>query len=173
MRPSSICILSFRRDSSGIFSEEAARSKARFIVTTHSPTLVDQAFDDELYLLNFPTGPGENQLRRIASTPERLDALRALAGSTFVVTTGRTIICIEGAADASGGISDLRLLETLHPAATRYTFVPVGGKGNVMSVVEGLRSELAEVNLGVSVAGLVDRDQPTHRWRVSSHGPFA
>jgi ABC-type cobalamin/Fe3+-siderophores transport system ATPase subunit len=143
----------------GYLREEAARSGAQFLVTTHSPTLVDQAFDDELYLLNFPSGPGQNQLRRIASTPERLDALRALAGSTFVVTTGRTIICIEGAADTAGGASDLRLLETLHPAATRYTFVPVGGKGNVIRVVEGLRGELAAAELGIRVAGLVDRDR--------------
>jgi ABC-type cobalamin/Fe3+-siderophores transport system ATPase subunit len=143
----------------GYLREEAARSNTQFIVTTHSPTLVDQAFDDELYLLNFVVGEGQNQLRRIASTPERLEALRALAGTTFVVTTGRTIIAIEGAADTTGGTSDLRLLETLHPAATRYTFVPVGGKGNVIRVVGGLRAEVAEANLGIRVAGLVDRDR--------------
>jgi hypothetical protein len=145
----------------GYLREEAARTKVQFVVTTHSPTLVDQAFDDELYLLSFPTAPEANQLKRIASSAERLETLRALAGNTFVVTTGRTIICVEGARDTSGSVSDLRLLETLHPAASRYTFVPVGGKGNVIRVVQELRRELEQEGLEIRVAGLVDRDR-TH-----------
>lgn len=143
----------------GYLREESAHSSVQFIVTTHSPTLVDQSFDDELYLLTYADAPGANQLRRIASNAGRLETLRALTGNTFAITTGRTVVCIEGERDPSGEPSDLALLQTLHPAASRYTFVPVGGKGNVIRVVTELRSELSAEGLGIRVAGIVDRDR--------------
>jgi hypothetical protein len=139
--------------------EEAARSSAQFVVTSHSPTLVDQAFDDELYVLGFATSDGENQLKRVASTAERLSTLRSLTGSTFVVTTGRTIICLEGERESHDGPTDIGLLQTLHPSSSRYSFVPVGGKGNVIRVVKELREELNQERLDISVAGVVDRDR--------------
>lgn len=143
----------------GYMREETARSNVQFIVTTHSPTLVDQAFDDELYLLSYATHDEANQLKRVASTAERLATLRTLTGSTFVVTTGRTIICVEGERQSHDGPTDLALLQTLHPASSRFTFVPVGGKGNVIRVVRELRSELEEESLDIAVGGIVDRDR--------------
>jgi energy-coupling factor transporter ATP-binding protein EcfA2 len=143
----------------GYMREEAARNIVQFVVTTHSPTLVDQAFDDELYVLSYAAADGRNQLKRVASTAERLSALKALTGSTFVVTTGRTIICLEGERQSRDGPTDLALLQTLHPASSRYTFVPVGGKGNVIRVVTELRSELAAESLDIAVGGIVDRDR--------------
>ena len=143
----------------GYMREEAARNNVQFVVTSHSPTLVDQAFDDELYVLTFASADRQNQLKRVASTAERLATLRALTGSTFVVTTGRTIICLEGEREARGGPTDLGLLQTLHPSASRFTFVPVGGKGNVIRVVKELRQQLDEERLDIAVAGIVDKDR--------------
>jgi predicted ATPase len=143
----------------GYMREEAARSNVQFVVTSHSPTLVDQAFDEELYVLGFAKADDQNQLKRVASTAERLSTLRSLTGSTFPVTTGRTIICLEGERHAADGPTDLGLLQTLHPAASRYTFVPVGGKGNVIRVVKELRHELDQERLDISVAGIVDSDR--------------
>lgn len=142
----------------GYLRDETVRRPIQFIITTHSPTLVDQAFDTELYMLGFPQEPGKNQLRRVATTVERLDALKALAGSTYVVTTGRSIICMEGTRDGARA-TDVRLLEILHPQATRYTFVPVGGKGSVITAVRGLRESLPAEHFGIRVLGIVDRDR--------------
>lgn len=152
----------------GYLRDETVRRKIQFVLTTHSPTLVDQAFDNELYMLGFPQEPGKNQLRRVATTVERLEALKALAGTTYVVTTGRSIICIEGGRDGSKP-TDIRLLEILYPQATRYTFVPVGGKGSVIGAVRGLREHLPEEHFGIRVLGIVDRD----RAPASVHGIVA
>jgi hypothetical protein len=143
----------------GYFRDEAARQSIQFVITTHSPTLVDQAFDSELYLLSFPEGPGTNQLRRVATSVDRLEAIRALTGNTYVVTTGRSIICVEGARDSTTKPTDVGLLGILCPRATRYTFVPVGGKGNVIRVVQELREHLSEEHFGIKVFGIVDRDR--------------
>ncbi|MGA2454235.1 MAG: AAA family ATPase [Solirubrobacteraceae bacterium] len=143
----------------GYMREEAARNNVQFVVTSHSPTLVDEAFDEEPYVLGFAKPDDQNQLRRVASTAERLSTLRSLTGSTFPVTTGRTIVCLEGERHTSDGPTDLGLLQTLHPAASRYTFVPVGGKGNVIRVVTELRNELDQERLDISVAGIVDSDR--------------
>lgn len=143
----------------GYLRDEAARQTTQFIITTHSPTLVDQAFDSELYVLGFPQKPDENQLHRVATSADRLETIRALAGNTYVITTGRSIVCLEGTGDSTTKPTDVRLIEILCPTATRYTFVPVGGKGNVIRVVRQLRENLPEEHFGIKVFGVVDRDR--------------
>ncbi len=143
----------------GYVRDEAGRTGTQFIMTTHSPALVDQAFDNELYVLTPPHGAGVNQLRRVATSIDRLEAVKALAGTTYVVTTGRPIICLEGAREVDSKPSDVRLLEIMYPRASHYTFVPVGGKGNVIRVVQGLRRNLPEEHFGIKVFGLVDMDR--------------
>jgi len=143
----------------GYLREEAARQNIQFVLTTHSSTLVDQAFDTELYVLNFPRQVADNQLRRVSTNIDRLEALKALAGSTYVITTGRSIVCLEGIRDATSKPTDVRLLEILYARATRYTFVPIGGKGNVVRVVLELRENLPEEHFGIKVFGIVDRDR--------------
>lgn len=146
----------------GYLRDEVTRQGIQFVMATHSPTFVDQAFDDELYILNFPRAARGNQLRRVAATSDRLEAIKALTGTTYVVTTGRSIVCVEGEKDGgSGGPTDLGLLQILHPQATRFTFVPVGGKGNVISIVRQLRDNLPEEHFGIKVFGIVDRDRST------------
>lgn len=74
-------------------------SPTQFVITTHSPTILDQAYDDELFVLSAPSGD-ENQLRRIATSAERLEALKELTGSAYFLTTGRVILCVEGEPDS-------------------------------------------------------------------------
>ena len=143
----------------GYLREEVASKNIQFVLTTHSSALVDQAFDNELYTLTFPKGRSENQLRKVATSVDRLEALKALTGSTYVVTTGRSIICLEGRRDAHSKPTDVRLLEILFPRATQYTFVPVGGKGNVITVVRELRKNLPEEHFGLRIFGIVDKDR--------------
>ncbi|WKZ28620.1 MAG: AAA family ATPase [Patescibacteria group bacterium] len=139
---------------------QAATARTQFVLTTHSPTILDQTFDNELYLLSNPSAdPEENQLKRIASSLERLEALKQLAGSTYFLTTGRALVCIEGETAPPDEPSDLRLLQIFYPRATAYTLVPVGGKGNVINTVTRLREHVPEDVYRIRVRGLVDADQ--------------
>lgn len=134
----------------------------QFIITTHSPTILDQAFDDELFILSISSEESENQLRKIATNTERLEALKQLAGSTYFLTTGRVIVCIEGERDSDPEKpTDARLLEILYPRATSVTLVPTTGKGNVINTVERLRDHVPENTFRIRVRGLVDADQST------------
>lgn len=136
-------------------------SDTKFIITTHSPTILDQAFVDELYVLSEASeNPNENQLKQIATNNERLEVLKQLAGSTYFLTTGRVIVCIEGEPDVDPEKpTDARLLEILYPRTTAVTLVPTRGKGNVINTVERLRDHLPENTFRIRVRGLVDADQ--------------
>jgi ABC-type multidrug transport system ATPase subunit len=137
------------------------KKNVQFIVSTHSPTILDQAYDDELYLLTQKTDVTgtQNQLRKIASSIEKLEALKQLTGNAYYITTGRSIICIEGERASDTKVTDVRLLEILYPRSTAYTFVPSGGKGNVINTVKNLRLHLDEEKFSIAVYGLTDKDQ--------------
>lgn len=138
----------------------STKSNIQFILATHSPTILDQALDEELYLLSPRSDDvNENQLKKIASNIERLEALKQLAGNTYLVTTGRSIICIEGDKNSTTEPTDIRLLEILYPRSTAFTFVPTGGKGNVIKLVQQLREHLPEESFKIRINGLVDKDQ--------------
>lgn len=144
------------------FMRSVTRStNTQFIITTHSPSILDQAYDTELYVLSSPTeNTDDNQLRQIATNAERLEALKQLAGSTYFLTTGRVVVCIEGEKDADPERpTDARLLEILYPRATSVTLVPTTGKGNVITTVERLREHVPEDAFKIRVRGLVDADQ--------------
>ncbi len=138
--------------------EEATRGGLQAVLATHSPAILDLATDSELFVLNRPLADGRNQLARVATSMDRLDALKELVGNPYVLTTGRTVILVEGPPGDSRA-TDVRLLDRLHPAATRFTFVPMGGRGTVLSAVRGLRDQISEARFGITVLGLVDRDR--------------
>jgi hypothetical protein len=101
-------------------------------------------------------------LRRIATNAERLEALKQLAGSTYFLTTGRAIVCIEGEKESqSEEPTDLRLLELMYTRATAVTLVPTTGKGNVITTVQRLRDHVPEDVFRIRVRGLVDADRST------------
>lgn len=136
------------------------KSNIQFILSTHSPTILDQAMDEELYLLSPRNDEtSTNQLKKVASNIERLEALKQLAGNAYLITTGRSIICIEGVKNSTSEPTDIRLLEILYPRSTAFTFVPTGGKGNVINLVKQLREYLPEDSFKIKINGLVDKDQ--------------
>jgi len=139
----------------------SVKNNIQFIISTHSPTILDQAYDDELYLLTqkIDSEGKQNQLKKVASSIEKLEALKQLTGNPYFITTGRSIICIEGELSSDTKPTDIRLLEILYPRSTAYTFVPSGGKGNVINTVKRLRQHLSEENFNISVCGLTDMDQ--------------
>ena len=60
----------------------------QFVLATHSPTIVDLASSDELFLLrpSEMAGANENQLIQIASDDEKLELMREAFGSTSNIT---------------------------------------------------------------------------------------
>jgi predicted ATPase len=141
--------------------ERSAAGRVQFVLVTHSPTILDEAGDDELYVLRLASAPTVNQLRKVASAGERLEALRELTGESYFVATGRNIACVEGEPRRAGreGASDLSIIEVLHPRASRYTFLAMGSRTQVETAVERLRAGLPAEEYGVAVAGLVDGDR--------------
>ncbi len=122
--------------------------------------MLDQALPSELYVLLPATdNSSENQLRQIATNSERLEALRTLTGSTYFLTTGRVIVCIEGEPAIARARADLQLFTRIYPRSTAFTFVPSKGKGNVIQTVSSLRNHLPETVYKIKVRGLVDADQ--------------
>lgn len=134
---------------------------AQVIVATHSPTIVESATFDELFLLR-PVElvqAGDNQLVPIAHDEERLATLRALFGSTNNLTAMQPVIIVEGAAESDGRVvSDRRLYRALHPAFDRATLISGGGKSECIALLRALAPALAEFTQSLRVVALLDRD---------------
>lgn len=136
-------------------------SSIQFVITSHSPTILDQAFDSELFVMNdLINGTVENQLKQVATNAERLEALKQLAGSAYFLTTGRVLVCIEGEPDVDPEKpTDARLLGILYPRAAAVTLVPTKGRSTVITTVERLREHVPENTFRIRVRGIVDADQ--------------
>lgn len=139
----------------------AQETPTQFVITTHSPTILDQAFDNELFVMNeLGNGAVENQLKQVATNAERLEALKQLAGSAYFLTTGRVLVCIEGEPDVDPEKpTDARLLGILYPRAAAVTLVPTKGRSTVITTVERLREHVPEDTFRIRVRGIVDADQ--------------
>jgi hypothetical protein len=138
------------------------REGVQFILTTHSPSMVEHATNEELYLLR----PAEllegdtNQLVRVATDEERLEALRTLFGSTSNVTALRTVLVVEGrAADASSRRpADARIYGFLSDRFGQLTVIAGGGKSECQSLVRSLNGVLASIAGSLKAVALLDRD---------------
>jgi hypothetical protein len=139
----------------------ADNGEAQFIITTHSPTILDALRDDELFLVAPVASVGDgNQFLRVTASQERLETIRQLTGSTHSVTRGRPIVFIEGI-PPSKGLSDQRIVESLIPEAASWVLVPAGGRTEAIRSATRLR-EVASDNLpGISVFCMLDADQAT------------
>lgn len=139
----------------------AQETPTQFVITTHSPTILDQAFDNELFVMNeLENGQVENQLKQVATNAERLEALKQLAGSAYFLTTGRVLVCIEGEPDVDPEKpTDARLLGILYPRAAAVTLIPTKGRSTVITTVERLREHVPEDTFRIRVRGIVDADQ--------------
>jgi hypothetical protein len=140
--------------------EMADRGLAQFIITTHSPTILDSLNDDELFLVAPVASVGDgNQFLRVTSSEERLEAIRGLTGSTHLVTRCRPIVFLEGVDPAEKAASDQRLVELLIPEAVSWVLVPAGGRGEAVRSATKLRSAATENLPGIPVFALIDADQ--------------
>lgn len=138
-----------------------SKQPLQVIVATHSPTIVEAASFEELFLLR-PielVGTDANQLIRVASDEERLSTLRALFGSTHNLTSMLPVVVVESVANEHGrAVTDRQLYRALHPSFDRVTLIAGGGKRECISLLRSLAPALAEFSTALRVVALLDKD---------------
>lgn len=138
----------------------AREGRAQFIFTVHSPSLLDALTKDELFLLSPAELAADNQLSRLVDSSERLEAVRAMTGSTHLLTRCKPIVFIEGEPDDGAKATDERITRILLPEVAHWALIPTQGKQQVIKAAKEMRA--AELHLpGMPVFGLVDDDQGT------------
>jgi ABC-type cobalamin/Fe3+-siderophores transport system ATPase subunit len=136
----------------------ARDGRAQFIFTVHSPSLLDALTKDELFLLSPAELAPDNQLSRLVDTSERLEAVRAMTGSTHLLTRCKPIVFIEGEPDDGAKATDERIARILLPDVAHWALIPTQGKQQVIKAAKEMRA--AKLHLpGMPVFGLVDDDQ--------------
>jgi len=138
------------------------RENAQFVIATHSPTIVENANSDELYLLR-PSemiSDGVNQLIQIATNEEKLELLRSVFGSTSNLTAMRPIVVVEGKNEdrKSRRANDSRIYAFLSDEFSRVTILPAGGKSECLALVRSLDEILKEFSSELKAYALLDRD---------------
>lgn len=138
------------------------RESVQFIVATHSPSMVEHATNEELYLLR----PAElldgntNQLVRMADDEERLTMIRTLFGSTSNATALRTVLVVEGR-DVDRGSrrpADAKVYGFLSDRFGQLTVIAGGGKSECRSLVKALNECLSSFAVNLKAVALLDRD---------------
>ena len=124
------------------------KEQIQFIIASHSPTIVEQASSDELYLLR-PSelvAESQNQLVRIATDDEKLNLMREAFGSTSNITAMRNILIVEGrTADAfSKSASDERVLSFLSERFAKLTIFSGGNKAACIKLARTLSHLIVE-----------------------------
>lgn len=147
------------------------REGVQFILATHSPSMVEHASNDELYLLR----PSElldhdiNQLVRIADNEERLAAIRSLFGSTSNATALRTVLVVEGRSveRSSRRPADAKIYGFLSDRFGQLTVLAGGGNSECKALVKSLNDCLPTLAGNLKAVALLDRDtleeSPTHQ----------
>lgn len=136
--------------------------RVQVIVVSHSPTMVEHASFEELFLLR-PVelvGSEENQLIQIATDEDRLNLLRDVFGTTSNVTAMQPIIIVEGApqTSASSTMSDRKLYRALSRDFDGVTLIPGGGKSECLRLLTALNELLPSFSSRLRANALLDRD---------------
>lgn len=132
----------------------------QFIVATHSPTIIEAALPDELYLISpWQSSPDGNQFSKLADSHDRLLAVKELLGSAFSYSRTRPVLFIEGefASDTTKH-TDIGILELILPNFRGYVYVPSRGKTQAIAGAERLRRAALEQGHSITAFALVDAD---------------
>ncbi len=139
-----------------------AEGDTQVVVASHSPTIVEHATFEELFLLRpFELlQSGENQLTQVATDEERLQLMRQLFGTTSNITAMQPIIVVEGTSEekASSVMPDRKLFRVLHPRFDSVVVVPGGGVSECHRLVGALNAILPAMSPRLSAIALVDGD---------------
>lgn len=140
----------------------SASGSMQVILATHSPTIVEHASFDELFLLRpielVPTG--ENQLVQVADNEEKLKFLRDVFGTTSNLTAMQPVIIVEGISEktTSSAMADRKLYRALHKGFDGVTLLPGGGKFECLRLVKTLNEVLPTFSVQLEAFALLDRD---------------
>lgn len=144
------------------FRALSIRESAQFIVATHSPTMVENANSEELYLLRPKNmvDAGANQLLQIADDEGKLQLLREVFGLTSNLTALRPIIVVEGKQEdrQSKRAADARIYTHLSEKFNRLIMLPAGGKSECRSLAESLNGILSDFANELKAHALLDKD---------------
>ncbi len=142
------------------FRQVAEGGKAQFIISTHSPVIINSATVDELFLMTAGLGAAHNQLVPAVSEMSRIEAVRSLAGDTYRLTSGRPLVLVEGAnpRESKDEPSDVRLVEMLSPAFRRYALLSLGDKERIRQLA-GALDQLLVPGYGSQAFAITDMDQ--------------
>lgn len=139
-----------------------ASEGTQVILTTQSPTLIEYATFEELYLLRPPEliQEGDNQLIQLASDDERLAVLRDLFGTTSNLTAMQPIVVVEGVheKDSKVAISDRKVFRNLDHRFDLVTLIPGRGKSQCLQLRDELERCLQDFSPNLQVIALVDKD---------------
>ena len=140
----------------------ASAVHTQVIVATHSPTMVEYASFDELFLLRPVelSGPEQNQLVQIANDEERLAFLKGVFGSTSNLTAMQPIVVVESVTEneTTKVQPDRKLYRALHAGFDRVTLIPGGGKGECKALLRALNKLLPQFSESLNAVALLDRD---------------
>lgn len=140
----------------------SAERRTQVIIATHSPTIVEYASFEELYLLR-PVElvePEANQLVRVANDEERLAFLRDVFGTTANLTAMQPLVIVEGIRerDATKAMPDRKLYRALHPQFDSVTLIAGGGKGECKALLRVLNEALGSFSHQLRAIALLDRN---------------
>lgn len=139
--------------------------RMQVIIATHSPTIVEYASFEELFLLRpvEAVGISDNQLVQVATDDVRLQFLREVFGTTSNLTALQPIVVVEGVDQNSVSkvVSDRKLYRALHPGFDRVTVVAGGGKADCIRLREVLEGALRQFSFNLRAVALLDLDLAT------------
>jgi len=137
--------------------EEANKrgEKLQFIIATHSPTIVNEAETEELYVMLFPDQVHNgNQLIRVTEEKEKLVITKEFLGDLSVLATGKPLLILEGP-------QDVDLLKIFFPDIDRrFALRYLRGKREIEKLIVGLREIIPELwYKGLKMFAILDRDR--------------
>jgi hypothetical protein len=143
----------------------ASTAHTQIIVATHSPTMVEYASFEELFLLR-PVElaqSDQNQLVQVANNEERLQFLRGAFGTTSNLTAMQPVVVVEGVTerDAAKVLPDRKLYRALHAGFDHITLLSGGGKTECKALLRVLNEVLPTFSNRLSAVALLDRDTDT------------
>ena len=125
----------------------------QFIISTHSPIIINEASKDELFLMTYPN-QDENQL--VNTSDFDLHKLQSYLGNLGLsaFTFGKPLLLLEGSDDED-------ILRIINPDIEKmFVLYNLGGKEKVTSFIQALNNVIPElIKRGFKVYGIVDKDR--------------
>jgi len=129
--------------------------RLQFIIATHSPTIVNEATIDELYVMLFPDQvSGGNQLIRVTDEVQKLKVIKDFLGDISVLATGKPLLVLEGP-------QDVDILKILFPDIEReFVLRYFRGKGEIKKLIKALQEVIPELwYKGFRMFAILDKDR--------------